>query len=169
MASDCVVLRAATPFQRSGTPAMHCLIAWGQWVVQIPQYAPAICCQTAGGQWAVELLLCTALLPGGSGKCNSCNELPHRPGAVGSGTLAMRRPINWGDGESCMGGGRCLKSGTPAMHCHTARGSGQWNAGHALPQYLGAVGIGTPAMHCRTALGAVGSEPPTTHHLAAWG
>ena len=44
---------------------------------------------TALGQWAVELLQCTASLPGGSGQCNSCNALPRRLGAVGSGTPAM--------------------------------------------------------------------------------
>ena len=49
---------------------------------------------TALGQWAVELLQCTALLPGGSGQCNSnsCNALPHCLGAVGSGTPAMHCP-----------------------------------------------------------------------------
>ena len=52
-----------------GTPAMHCLTAWGQ--------------------WAVELLLCTATLPEGSGQWNSCNALPHCLGALGSGTPAM--------------------------------------------------------------------------------
>ena len=41
-------------------------------------------CHTAWGQWAVELMSCTASLPGGSGQCNSCNALPHCPGAVGS-------------------------------------------------------------------------------------
>ena len=35
----------------SGTPAMHCLTAWGRWAVQLPQ--------------------CTASLVGGSGQCNS--------------------------------------------------------------------------------------------------
>ena len=53
----------------SGTPAMHCLAAWGQ--------------------WALELLQCTATLPGGSGQWNSCNALPRCLGAVGSGTPAM--------------------------------------------------------------------------------
>ena len=76
-----------------GTPATHCLTAWGQ--------------------WAVELLSCTATLPRGSGKCNSCKRFSYCQGAVGRATPAMRGPISWGAGESCPGGGRCLKSGTP--------------------------------------------------------
>ena len=47
----------------------------------------------------------------------------------------MRGPTSWGDGECCPGGGRCLKSGTHAMHCHC----------------LGAVGNAFPAMHCLSA------------------
>ena len=113
----------------------------------------------------MELLQYTASLPGGSGQWISYNTLPHRLGAVGSGTLAMRGPPSWGDKESCPGGGRCLKSGTPAMHCHcqksrppamhchTAWGSGQRNACHALPRCLGAVGSATPAIHCLAAWG----------------
>ena len=54
----------------SGTPAMHCL--------------------TASGQWAVELLQCTASLPGGSGQRNSSYALPH---CLGAGALA---PWRWG-------------------------------------------------------------------------
>ena len=81
----------------------------------------------------------------------------------------MRGPTSRGDGESCLGGSRCLKSGTLAMHCHTARGqwavelllytaslpkgSGQWKSCNALPHCLGVVGSGTPAMHCLTACG----------------
>ena len=60
----------------SATPAMHCLIA--------------------EGQWAVWLLQCNASLPGGVGQQNSCNTLPHCLGSVGSGTPAMRRPTSWG-------------------------------------------------------------------------
>ena len=51
---------------------------------------------------------------------------------------------SWGDGQSYPGGGRCLKSGTPAMHCHTARG--QWAV--ELLQSAGppaAWGTGSPA------------------------
>ena len=53
----------------SGTPAMHCLTAWGQ--------------------WALQLLQCTASLPGGIGQWNSCNALPRCVEAVGSATPAM--------------------------------------------------------------------------------
>ena len=51
-----------------GTPAMHCLTAWGQ--------------------WGVELLQCTASLRG-SGQRNPRNALPHCLGAVGGGTPAI--------------------------------------------------------------------------------
>ena len=53
----------------SGTPAIHCRTAWGQWAVELPQY--------------------TASLPGGSGQWTFCNALPHCLGAVGSATPAM--------------------------------------------------------------------------------
>ena len=46
----------------SGTHAMHCL--------------------TASGQWAVELLQCTATLPGGGWQWNSYHALPHCSGLV---------------------------------------------------------------------------------------
>ena len=95
----------------------HC-----QWAVG--SATPAMHCLTAGGHWAVQLLQCNATLPWDSGQCNSRHALPHCVGALGSGTPAMRRPTSWGNGEPCPRGGRCLKSGTPAMHCHTARG--QW-------------------------------------------
>ena len=42
----------------------------------------------------------------------------------------MCGPTSWGDGESCPGGGRYLKSRTPAMYCHTAWG--QWAVGLLL-------------------------------------
>ena len=58
---------------------MHCLTAWGQWVVQ--------------------LLQCTTSLPWGSGQWNSCNALPHCLGAVGSGPLAMHCLTVWGSGQ----------------------------------------------------------------------
>ena len=79
----------------------------------------------------------------------------------------MRGPTSRGDGEPCLGAGRCLKSGTPAMHCHTAgscwavqllqctaslpRGSGQCDSYNALPHCMGAVGSATPTMHFLTA------------------
>ena len=118
---------------------LHCVcpaapLLWaGQWAAL----------RTAWGLWAMEIALRTASLPGGGGQCNSCNALPHCPGAVGS--------------------------ATPAMHCLSALGqwavqllqrtaslpggSGRRNSRNALPHCLGAVGSATPAMHCLTALG----------------
>ena len=43
----------------------------------------AMLCLTAQGQWAVQLLPCTASLPGGNGQCNACIALPPCLGAVG--------------------------------------------------------------------------------------
>ena len=97
------------------------LVGGGQWAAGLLQTY----CLFARGQWVVELLLCTATPPGGSGRCNPCNTLPHYLGAVGS--------------------------GTPAIYCLTAGGSGQWKACYALPHCLGAVGSGAPALHRHTA------------------
>ena len=83
-------------------------------------------CLTAWGQRAVDLLQYTASLLGGRGKQNSCNVLPHRLGAVGS--------------------------GTPAMHLLPG-GSGEWDSCNALPYCLGAAGSGSPAIHCLIAFG----------------
>ena len=81
---------------------------------------PAICGPTSWGDGEsypvggrclkMVLLQCTASLPGGSGHWNSYNTMPHCLGAVGGGTLAMRRATSRGDGESYLGGGRGLKS-----------------------------------------------------------
>ena len=68
----------------------HCLGAVGS-----ATPTPATHCLTAWGQWAVQLLQCTASVPGGSGQCNSCNALPHCPGAVGSGTPATHCLTAW--------------------------------------------------------------------------
>ena len=152
----------------------HCL---GEWAVQLLQYiaslpggsGPCNSCNALPhylGEWAVQLLQYIDSLPGGSGQCNSCHTLPHSLVAVGSGARAMRGPTSCGDGESCLGGGRCLKSRTRAMHCHTAwgqwavelllctatlpGGSGQCNSCNTLPHCLGAVGSATPAMQCHT-------------------
>ena len=115
----------------SGTPATHCLTAWGQWAVQLVQciaslpvgsglWNPCNALPHCRGQWGVQPLQRTASLTGSSGQCNSCSALPHYLGAVGSRNPTMRGPTSWGDGESCQGGGRCLKSGTPTMHCLAA-------------------------------------------------
>ena len=127
--------------------AIHCHTHWGRWAVELLQRTtslpgasgqwnshnalphclglvvsatPAMHCLTVWGQWALELLQFSASPPRGSGQCNSCNAVAHCLGAVGSGTPAMRGSIGWADGESCQGADRCLKSRTPAMHCHTA-------------------------------------------------
>ena len=154
----------------------HCLGA-------MDNATPAMQCLIALGRWAVQLLQCTASLPRGSGQWNSCHALPHCLEAVGSGTpsthcltawghwavellqctaslvggSAMRGPTSWGDGESCPGGGRCLKSGTPVTHRHSAwgqwavqllqcttalpGGSGQWNSCNARAHQLGGRGV----------------------------
>ena len=85
----------------SGNSAVYCLTAWRQWAVELLQHIASL------GQRAVELVQRNASPPAGRGQCNACNALPHRLGAVGSGTPAMRGPTSWGDGESCPGGGRC--------------------------------------------------------------
>ena len=105
----------------TGTPAMHCRTAWGQ--------------------WAVDLLQCTAPLPGGSGQCNSCNALPHCPGAVGSATLAIHCPTVLGQWAVD------LLQYTASL----PGGSGQWTSCNTLPHCRGAVGSGPPSMHCSTA------------------
>ena len=113
--------------------------------------------RTAWGLWAMEIALRTASLPGGGGQCNSCNPLPHCPGAVGSGPPAMHcltalgqqavellqctASLPWGSGQ--------WNSCNALPHC--PGGSGQCNSCNALPYCLGAVGSGTPAMHCLTA------------------
>ena len=91
-------------------------------------------CLTTWGQWAVELLQCTALLPGGSGQCNSRNALPHCMGAVGGGTPAMHCLTAWGQWVV-----ELLQCIAPLP-----RGSGRWNSCNALPHRLGAVASGTP-------------------------
>ena len=61
----------------------------------------------------------TALLPGGIGRCKSCNALPHCLGAVGSGTPVMHCLTAWGQwallvvGVSCRAYGE-VERGTPA-------------------------------------------------------
>ena len=110
---------------------MHRVIALGHSAMQLLQYtaslpgavgsaSPAIHFFTASAQWAMALMQCIASLLGDSGQCNSSNALPHLLAAVHSVTISMRGPTSWGDGESCPGGGRCLRSGTPAMHSLTA-------------------------------------------------
>ena len=51
--------------------------------------APSRAVSRTGGTLYPALLQCTASLPLGSRQCNSCNALPHCPGAVGSATPGM--------------------------------------------------------------------------------
>ena len=62
----------------------------------------------------MELLKSTASPPGGNGRCNSSNALPHYLRAVHSGTAAMHCLLVWGSGEwkSCNPQPHCLASGT---------------------------------------------------------
>ena len=173
----------------SGTPALHCRIAWGQ--------------------WAVELLPYTAPLPWGSGPGISCIALP----------LCLEAMVRASHALLCLTAWRQWVLHTSTTHYLAAPGqwavelllntaslpggSGQWSFRswcYALPVCLGAVGSGIPATHCLTAwgqwvvgslqhtvslpggsgqwdpcntlshcLGAVGSGTPTTHRLTAWG
>ena len=130
----------------------HCLGAVGSGT-------PAIHCRTAWGQWAGKFLHCTAAPPGGSGRCNSCNALPHCLGAVGSGTPAIHRLTARGQWAVE------LLQYTASL----PGGSGQCNSCNTLPQCLGAVGSETPATHCLTAWGqwAVGLLQCTSPHLTS--
>ena len=131
--------------------------------------SPAVHCHTALGQWAVELLRYTAALPWGSGQWKSCRTAlgPEQSnsrgtllqclGAVGRGTPAAHRRTAWGQCTV----GRLLHSALPLG----AVASGQWNTCCTLPHCLGAVGSGTRAVHCHTALGQWSVE--LLRHIAA--
>ena len=144
----------------SAIPAIHGLIAWGD-----GEFCPG-----GGCRRKMELLQCTATLLGGSEQCNSCNTLPHRLGVVGSGTRAMRWPSSWEDGESCPGGGRCLKSACggwqpPSARAHQPGGRGvlprTWSPPKDCLRGIAApIGAGPPA-------GRMGS--PAQEAVAAWG
>ena len=103
------------------TLAIHCLMAWGRWVVQLVQ--------------------CTTSLPCGSGQCNSCSALPHCPRAVGSGNPAMRYLTAWGIGQ--------WNSSNTLPHCRGAARSATHAMQRPHPQ--GVVGGATPAIQCLTA------------------
>ena len=133
----------------SATPAMHCLTAWGQWTVQLPQCTASL----PWGQWAVEPLQCTASLPWGSRQCNSCNALPHCLGAVDSATPTMHCLTAWGQWAvellQCTAWGHWT---VQLLQCTASLpgGSGHRNSCNALPHCPGAVGSATLAMHCLT-------------------
>ena len=107
----------------------------------------------------MQLLRCTASLPGGSGQCNSCNALPHCPGAVDSATPAMHRLASWGQWTAQLL--QCTRLtawgqwAVQLLQCSASLrwGSRQCNSCNVLPHCLGAVGSATPAMHCLTAWG----------------
>ena len=155
----------------SATPAMHCPTGWGQCAAQLLQCTASL----PWGQWAVELLQCTAPLPLGSRQCNSCNALPHCPGAVGSATPGMH----------CLTALGAVGSAAPVMLCLTGwgqcaaqllqctaslpRGSGQWTSCNSLPHCPGGSGQCSSCNalpHCPR---AVGSATPAMHCLTAWG
>ena len=150
---SCAHLRVTTPTMHCHTACGQCAlellfctatlptgsgrwISCGQWVVELLQRL---------GQWAVGLLQCTATLLGGSGQWTSCHELPHRLGAVGS--------------------------GTPTAHCQLPAGSGQWNSCNSPPHCLGVVGNGTPAEGHSLRRACGGQQPPTAWAtgLVGWG
>ena len=109
-----------------GAPGTPCNTAWGQWAVKLLQRTATlhVDCLSAQGKWAVEVLKCNASAPWGNGHCNSCDALPHRLGAVGCRTPAMRGPTSRGDGESCGRESRWPKYKTLALQCNNAWG--QW-------------------------------------------
>ena len=88
-------------------------------------------------------------------QCNSCNTLPHRLGAVGSGTPATHCHTAWGQWAVQLLQRTALLHGGIGLQCTAPLpgGSGQWNSCNSLPHCLGVVGNGTPATHCHTAWG----------------
>ena len=76
----------------SGTRAMYCLNAWGQWAAELVQCTATLL--EGSRQWNSF----NALPPhcAGNGQCNSCSALPHFLGAVGSATRAMQCHTAWG-------------------------------------------------------------------------
>ena len=71
---------------------MHSATAWGQWALELllrsailPQgTGKCNSCRTALGQRAMGLPQHTAVLPGGTGMWNQCNATPHCPWVLGS-------------------------------------------------------------------------------------
>ena len=87
---------------KSATLAMHCLTAWGQWAVQL---LPGVCPRA----WRMGSPAQVAVTAYGS--------------PAGDGSLHRRGRTSLGDGESCLGGGRCLWSAyggrqPPSAHAH---------------------------------------------------
>ena len=102
----------------SGTPATHCLTAWGQLTVQLVQYTASL--PRGSRQWNT----CNALphCPGGSGQWNGSNTLPQCLGGTGQrdscnvlpqgAAVFKARPHHpGGDRESCPDSARCVLQG----------------------------------------------------------
>ena len=134
---------------------MHCPMAWGQWALQLLQY--------------------TASLPLDSGHCNFCSALPHRLGAVGSGTPAIQCPTTWG-----LWAVQLLQYAATLQghigHCNSCirtatllRGGAQWNSCNALPECSEAVGRSTGLMHRLTTCGQWAVELHFCTATMSWG
>ena len=176
----------------SATPALHCHIARGQWVVQLLQYT----CLTARGRWAVELLLNAASVPRGSGQWSSrsCrNASLLCLGAVGNATPALHCLTVWGQWAVELlqytasppgGSGRryscntrphrlgAVGNATPAIRCLSARGPWPMELLQYTASLLGGSGQWISHSCCNAlllCLGAVGSATPALHCLSAWG
>ena len=170
----------------SATLAMHCLVAWEKWVVELlsciaapaggseqcnscqllPHCVgpvgsgnPAMHCHTALGQGAVQLLQCIPSVHWGIGRCNSYNTLPNRLWAVGTTSSAKRCHTAWARWVVEL----VLHAG-PQAGCTVRRPGGgrchkEWNLCNAQSNCLWAVGSGNLVMHCHTALAQWAVEP----------
>ena len=181
----------------SGSVAVQCCTASGQWVVALLQYTAAL----PLGHCAVQCMWYIATLLGGPRQWNSLGTLPYCFRAVSSGcrkistahcpmtvrlsTTAVARPIRSFAAEG---------SGAPLVHSHLAfgqwalellryttrwlGGSGQrrtaWgHSGLELLPYivvvLGAIGSGTPSLHHRPPLEQWDVELPRYSLSLPWG
>ena len=122
---------------------------------------PAIHCHTARGQWVVDILRCTATLPGSNRQCNSCNAQPQCLGAMGKEPLVStctlaagsRQRTSWNGLQHRFG---VVGIGMVALHCNIACGQLAGGTCNAPPQCLRAVGSGIAPIHCRGCRRAVG-------------
>ena len=162
---------------------MHCLTAWGQWLVELLQRIASLHGVVGGGT--------------PSGWWDSFNAVPHCLGAVGRGTHATHRLTDRGPWAV----GLLVGGGTPAMNCLTAwgqwavellpctaawpagggqcnscntlphclGGSGQWNSRKTPPHCLGAVGTGIPSIQCLNAWGRWAVELLQCTAAPPWG
>ena len=133
--------------------------------------SPSVHCLIDGEQWAADVPLCTASLLGSSGQWKSCNALPHRRGAVGSGTSAIHCHTigeHWAVGllqytATPLGSRRQWISFSTRnttreqwalgllQYTASPLGSiGRWVSFSTLPQRTGAVGSGCPSVYSLT-------------------